>query len=508
MKRLRLRSSMFILLLSFLVLSLSTSVLLAWAATSSPRSITLGHNGTSEHAHHVLLLSIDGLHALDLARYVRLNPNSALAQLTAMGITYTNASASKPSDSFPGLLSMVTGGSPRSTGVFYDDSYDRNLSAPGSNCSTKGTEVVYDESIDKNPTALDGGGGIDPTKLPRDSSKGCTPVYPHSFLQVNTMFEVARDAGLYTAWSDKHPAYEILNGPSGKGVADLYTPEIAATDGTLSGTEAYDDLKVTAILNEIAGKDHSGTKQAPVPAIFGMNFQAVSVTQKLAGDGYVDATGTPSAEVQAALDHTDQSVGKMLAALRQHDLFSNTIIILSAKHGQTPIDPNRHQIVSNKIIPNLVNSVQSGLLAQATQDDVALLWLKDQSKVNDVVTKLSANEAQAHIQEILSGDQLKLFFNDPTKDSRTPDIVVLPDEGVIYAAVTATKIAEHGGFNEDDTHVALVIANPKLIKGTVYTPVQTTEIAPTILHLLHLDPDKLRAVQIEHTQILPGFENE
>jgi len=67
---------------------------------------------------------------------------------------------------------MVTGGSPRSTGVFYDDSYDRNLSAPGSNCAVKGTEVVYDESIDIDPTALDGGGGINPAALPVEGVKG------------------------------------------------------------------------------------------------------------------------------------------------------------------------------------------------------------------------------------------------------------------------------------------------------------------------------------------------
>jgi len=458
-----------------------------------------------EQFHHVLLLSIDGLHAQDLARYIRVNPSSALAQLTRLGITYTDASTSKPSDSFPGLLSMVTGGSPRSTGVFYDDSYDRNLSAPGSNCAVKGTEVVYDESIDIDPTALDGGGGINPAALPVDGSKGCTPVYPHSFLRVNTIFEVARDAGLYTAWSDKHPAYEIVNGPSGSSVNDLYTPEIAAVPVTVSGTEPYDDLKVQAVLNEIAGKDHTGTKTAPVPAIFGMNFQAVSVAQKDQNGGYLDANATPSALLQGALDHTDHSIGKMLAALRRENLFANTVIILSAKHGQSPIDPSQHLIVDKNIIPNLVNSVQAGLLAQATEDDVALLWLTDQSKVNAVVATLNANKAQAHIDTILSGDSLKQFFNDPTTDSRTPDIIVLPVHGVIYAKLTATKIAEHGGFSSDDTHVALVVANPRFNKGTVSASVQTTQIAPTILHLLGLNPADLHAVGIEQTQILSGI---
>ena len=464
-----------------------------------------GGSGQPLHVLHVLLLSIDGMHEQDLARYTQLHPNSALAQLTHLGITYTNASTSKPSDSFPGLLSMVTGGSPRSTGVFYDDSYDRNLSAPGSNCSVKGTEVVYDESIDFNSNALDGGGGINPAALPLDGSNGCKPVYPHSFLRVNTIFEVARQAGLYTAWSDKHPAYDLVNGPSGKGVADLYTPEIASIPVTVPATEPYDDLKVQAILNEIAGKDHTGTKTEPVPAIFGMNFQAVSVAQKDPNGGYLDAAATPGPLLQGALDHTDQSVGKMLDALRTQGLFSNTAVILTAKHGQSPIDPSLHLIVNKNIIPNLVNSVQAGLLAQATEDDVALIWLNDQTKTNDVVAKLNANKAQAHIDTLLSGASLQQLFNDPTKDSRTPDIIVLPVHGVIYAALTATKIAEHGGFSEDDTHVSLFVSNPHLNKGSISTAVQTTQIAPTILQLLGLDPNKLQAVGIENTQILPGL---
>lgn len=105
---------------------------------------------------HVLLLSVDGLHETDLANFIAANSDSALAGLAAHGVHYAAASSAKPSDSFPGLLAIVTGGSPRSTGVYYDDSYDRSLSPPGSKCATVGTEVVYDESIDKKPDAMDG----------------------------------------------------------------------------------------------------------------------------------------------------------------------------------------------------------------------------------------------------------------------------------------------------------------------------------------------------------------
>src|ERR1700676_2191121 len=76
---------------------------------------------------HVLLLSIDGAHALDIANYVRLNPKSALAELSGMSVTYTNASL-PIGDFYPGVLSLVTGGTPNSTGVWYDEGYDRALS--------------------------------------------------------------------------------------------------------------------------------------------------------------------------------------------------------------------------------------------------------------------------------------------------------------------------------------------------------------------------------------------
>src|SRR5437867_6203953 len=103
----------------------------------------------------VLLLSVDGLHAVDLSRYVENNPHSPLAQLTATGRTYTNASATRPSDSFPGMLAMVTGGTPRSTGVYYDDGYDRSLVPSGGTCvpgaTAPGTEVQWKQNLDLTP---------------------------------------------------------------------------------------------------------------------------------------------------------------------------------------------------------------------------------------------------------------------------------------------------------------------------------------------------------------------
>src|SRR5215470_12557481 len=130
------------------------------------------------HVDRVLLISIDGFHHADLARWAKANPASALAQLVESGVTYTNARTPIPSDSFPGLLALVTGGTPKVSGVYYDDSYDRTLYAPGSGCKiAAGTQVVYDETINFDPATIFGG-GINPANLPlrKDASGACKPV--------------------------------------------------------------------------------------------------------------------------------------------------------------------------------------------------------------------------------------------------------------------------------------------------------------------------------------------
>jgi hypothetical protein len=492
------------------VKSLVTAILsLVFLITFSPLH---GEQGVDDVARvrHVILISVDGMHALDLAQYVANNPNSTLAELTKHAVNYTNASTTKPSDSLPATVGMMTGGTPAVAGVYYDDAWHRKLSPPGSNCTTLGAVIDLKEGIDKDPAALDGGGGLDPAKLPRDPSKGCTPVYPHDLVRVNTIFEVIKAAGMHTAYSEKRPSYDILNGPSGKGVNDLYTPEIAF-DNTLrdnTKTIAFDELRVASILNEIDGKDHSGTKSAPIPAIFGMNFQCVNAAKKNAPGGYADSFSTPSATLQAALDYVDASLGRMVARLKMRNIADRTAIIVTAKHGETALDPNRRVIVLNSVIPNIINGVQAGLAARVTQKANAFIWLKDQSKTAAVVQALTTpvNQNAAGIGQVLSGTSLKLMFPDPLSDPTVPDIMVIANTGVNYEpSLSSTVLAEHGGFGENDNHVPLMVFVPEMDAITVRTQVQTTQIAPTVLRLLKLNPAKLQAVQLEGTEVLPGI---
>jgi hypothetical protein len=553
-----------------------------------------GKRNAKPSIQHVLLISIDGMHALDFINCVNgiSGANGGLpycpnmAALKPNGIDYLFAYTSQPSDSFPGLMALMTGGSPRSVGAFYDDAYDRSLDPPalttGDGLASgpcvayavpTGTTTEYDEGIDINQTKLNGGapagvdGGIqsiNAKRLVRDPAQGCAPVYPWNFVRTNTIFGVVHAAGGYTAWSDKHPSYSAVSGPgNGTNVDDYYSPEINSIPVNLSGVKAgslscsplpdqtavsssntwtdsfqniqcYDTLKVNAILNEIDGKTHNGSASAPVPAVFGMNFQTVSVGQKLIEKtltptvygGYLDAQGVPSPSLLNAIEFVDLSVGNMIQALKNTGAFDSTLIILTAKHGQSPIDSSRYLGIANSPDDPITTSpatmaANSGCLPYSesplnptglgpTEDDVSLVWLNSSCTAENVVDMLETQSPStnniAGIGEIFWGAAMTQLYNTPglppSGDPRTPDILITPHIGVTYSGSTK-KLAEHGGFSHDDTNVMMFVSNPGLRGSTVTSPVTTMQVAPTILKALGLNPSALQSVQQEGTETLP-----
>jgi hypothetical protein len=414
--------------------------------------------------------------------------------------------------------------------------------------------VEYTEGLDRDTTALDAGQGlpglpsgilamtgspatlIDPAKLPVDPH-ACKPVYPHEYLRVNTIFEVARQHGLRTAWSDKHPAYELLNGPSGTGVQDLFTPEInSQADGSPAGndwtkdnakTQQYDGYKAQAIRNEINGFDHGGRTRTGTPAIFGMNFQSVSTAQKLPASGgrpggYLADGVTPGPVLTGALDFVDAQLATFVDAVRARHLTRGTTIVLSAKHGQSPTDPGALTRIDDGKILDALNAAwvaahpgAGALVAHSTDDDLMLLWLTDRSQAAfEFVSKFLL--AQAGTGTDINGNPKAFtasglasvhagarYFGAAEEDSRVPDVVGIVNHGVVYTGGKG-KIAEHGGADSQDRSVPIVLAGAGIgHRGAARMPVHTTQIAPTILRLLDLDPSALQAVRMEHTSSLP-----
>lgn len=527
---------------------------------------------------HVLLLSIDGMHAVDFENcshgVADVNdgqpycPN--LAALRANGINYVGAVSSKPSDSFPGLTALISGATPKTSGIYYDVAYDRSLDPPAVTTNSglaagpcipygvpTGTTTDNTQGIDYDATKLNGGapgaslidGGfasIDPKKLVHNPATGCSPVYPYNFIRVNTVFGVVHAAGGYTAWSDKRPAYAFVAGPGGAGLDDFFGPEVASTVVPLPGVttsegvscaivrdpanngnwissyenvQCFDALHVKAILNQIAGKTHDG-KKAKVPAVFGTDFQSVFVGQavnvpNVGKGGYLNAAAVPGSKLLSEIEFVDASIGDIVQGLKDAGIYDDTLLIVTAKHGEAPIDPQR-------FVEDLQNSPATLLGTQlpysesplnpngigSTEDDVSVLWLKDSADTTSAVELLEKNSSAIGLGQIFYGPTLALNYgvpgNGPGQDPRTPDIIVTPNYGVTYVS-SASVSEDHGGFGHDDTNVMLLLANPSLHRSNVSAEVSTTQVAPTILKALGLNPALLDAVKREGTAVLPGI---
>jgi hypothetical protein len=499
------------------------------------------------------------MHESDLAGFVSAHPQSALAKLVGRGINYTAAQTPIPSDSFPGLLAQVTGGTPKTTGVYYDDSYAHDLLEPGTtNCAgaKPGAAVSFTEELDKDTTKIDGGQGLpnlpdgvlqmtaDPTqvidqaKLPVNPAT-CAPLTPGDFLKVNTVFSVIHDAGRRTAWTDKHPAYSILNGPNGIVIDDLFTPEVDSNPaGTKDGdtwtdvnslTQRYDTYKVDAVVNEVGGKDHSGGREVGMPALLGMNFQSVSTAEKLAtsggqAGGYGPDGQTPGPVLNSALGFVDAQVGRIVDAVDRAGATGTTTVILSAKHGQAPMQPETLTRIDDAAIIDDINAQWAKghpdtpeLVVHSVNDDAMIMWLADRSPEatafvkdgliahagvgTDIAGKPKPFTASG-TEQVYAGADAAAFFGTTAADPRVPDVYASTQPGTVYTS--GTKIAEHGGVTPADRNVPLVVAGPGMSPGADGSKVSTAQIAPTILNRLDLDPQKLQAVVAERTQPLPG----
>ena len=555
---------------------------------------------------HVLLISVDGMHQSDLDWYVANHPNSELARLATGGAEYTNAQTPDPSDSDPAGTGIMTGGDPKVTGIYYDDEYSHGVFPPGTTSCTgpvPGGNVIYDSpddvlnavpdllnngsgntfpSFDEGGSIYPGGidkdpalimnlspapqSGLNPATYPVDP-KTCQPIQPWDFLGVNTIFQVIHNAGLRTAWSDKHAVYASFNGPgsSGASIDDLFAPEIDSqavepngvpypVDGAWTddnaATKQYDTYKVEAVDNWINGYDHAGTgPKVGTPAIYGMNFQVVSTAEKLKsspavligpnaqGDytegpslpgGYMTVNGqqVPGPLLQSALDYVNDALQQMADTIQADGETHSTAIVLTAKHGQSPQNNAQLQRIDDGPIIAGVNAAWAALhpsnttlVVQEADDDGLLWWLSDRSQAATDFVKnyLWTHSAPAvnfagqtitvqhsGLAEIYSGQQSAQFFGVSNSDPHHPDVFGIAQVGTIYT--TGSKIAEHGGDNPADRDVPLVVYAPGVVQpGQSSRGVETTQVAPTILKLLGLSPWSLQAVQQEGTQVLPGL---
>ena len=287
-----------------------------------------------------------------------------------------------------------------------------------------------------------------------------------------------------------------------------YFPEQASAVGSGDYTAnvavavEYDQFHVNAFLDWLDGNvpaNSQGSLDGSIPDLFGGNFQSVSVGQKTSG--YIADSFDFTANLETAIKFVDDSLGLVINKLKAKKIYHETLIIVCSKHGQSPIDPTLFKEVDPANLTAEIGVNTSFI----TTDDIGLVFLENRADLDKAVANLEAHKTDLRIDQLIYGqEQIDLGFGDATKDPAVPDIIVQPIKGTIYTT-SKSKIAEHGGDSTDDRLVACFAHNPKLHPQTYNGQVYTTQVAPTILKALGLDPQKLQGVDAEGTQPLPGF---
>jgi arylsulfatase A-like enzyme len=242
----------------------------------------------------------------------------------------------------------------------------------------------------------------------------------------------------------------------------------------------------------------------------------------------VNGQQVPGPLLQSALDYVNGALQQMAETIQADGQADSTAIILTSKHGQSPLNNTQLQRIDDGPIIAGVNAAWAAthpsnqtLVVQEADDDGMLWWLSDRSQAaaDFVKNYLWTHSAPAvnyagqtitvqhsGLSQIFAGQESAQYFGVSTSDPHHPDVFGISQVGTIYT--TGSKIAEHGGANPGDRDVPLVVYAPGTVQPEQSSNgVETTQVAPTILKLLGLSPNSLQAVQEEGTQVLPGIGN-
>ena len=234
-----------------------------------------------------------------------------------------------------------------------------------------------------------------------------------------------------------------------------------------AATKQYDGYKVQAVINEIDGYDHSGRHKVGVPAILGMNFQAVSVAEKVDSPGTSPRTrtartrwGRPSSPatypgrrrprplLAGALDYVNAQLQRMVDTIHarrprvlhgdHHHGQAWSVAAGSAaaeadrrradhQRDQRGLDRSRTRRHDNLIVAGTDDDLWQSYLSvktQAAADFVkSYLWNHSATAVlynNDGVNRGTEQVAHSGLAQIYAGEEAADFFGVPYSRSALP----------------------------------------------------------------------------------------
>lgn len=439
------------------------------------------HTSADHPAERVLIISVDGLRAVNLANFVSSHPQSTLAELTRRGVTYTNAQVPWP-DTAAGMMAIASGGSPISTGIFSSEGYDRSLQRDGEACRLAAAPL--------NLAA----GQVELLK----AENGCGALQAHRLVRVNSIFDIVHAAGGRTVWADANAVYaDLLRGPSGTALDDVFTPAGALEEkDRISGAEERDSECVDAMMRWIGAGSN-------VPQLSGLSLVGLDAAQRSLPLSQTAAPGAARSVKRSPLEHIDAQVHRIVAALKTTGLFDSTWVIVTARHGSIG-DTANLRVVDSARVEQVAKTAAGNELGRVVAGTAAMVWLKHSEMTDSVVNAYRAKMLQLGIGAIYFGEKLKLIMDTAREDSRMPDVILEAQEGVVWTK--DGQWPEHlGGFSDDENHVALLISGRQLTGRVDKARVSTGQVAPLISMILGMEKLELQALHQEYVPALPGI---
>ena len=388
-------------------------------------------------AKYTLWVSLDGV----LPSMITPQDAPFITSLARTGVHFTDATAPVPGDSITAWTADLSGAFPTQTGLVYETIYDRH----------------YNQVIELDETPI----------LP----PGFTLQNAGNLVNTETIFQAAKAAGLRTEFDSKYPAYSIENGPARLGPSPSIDVLRTSTFANFPGTpQQYDDMYYSNIRSDI---------------LSGPNRPNLYVLYAVSPNSIEKQFGINAPQVAQVISFEDNEIRETVDTLKQAGIYDQTDIVVTSDHGNTAV---------NKAIPGSgPGSIEQYLIdhgipvAQATTDQVALIWLQNPAQTQAAINLLSpaSVRAQFGIWYFLTQADLRRMHTAPP--DRTPDFAIEPTMGengtpsVVYTTPPLGKHVEHGGFNASDINVPLFISGPGIRHGvTSDDHVFDMQIAPTL----------------------------
>jgi hypothetical protein len=437
---------------------------------------------------YVLVISVDACRA-DYLDQVDM-PNFKI--LASSGSTFSNAWVGQlRNDTPPGHTTIATGSFPKNDGILGFSWKD-----------PKTNKVVNVTSWEAVTAGL-------MTKTIQQS--GCTSIgsivkssYPDAKVVAISSNKYYAAAALGAQSAD----YIIFNKndkSSDKKTKGAKTLELAGVKGFMPPQLLLDDPSFKRSIKNPTDGDTWATDVA-IRILELVKPQVILLNLPLTDEAGHASGGITKMEVMSpVLKNVDVQLGKLIDAYKKAGIFDQTLFVVTSDHGMTP----RLKTIDDTILKNILTGQVAfpGGRADYYLNIPGNAWFIAEMisayKIEgiDAVYYKTTNEKGAYVYnptvtatEVLSKELISCYryLGATYASAKSPDLILITKENWKFG--NSKMVGDHGQATWDNQHIPLLFAGLGVKKGVSDGSARLVDIAPTIIALMGLKPDKMDGI--------------